>query len=544
MNTNATELAFVRGSVFTVNGRDEIAEAMAVRGDRIAFVGSTDQVLAHVGEGARIVDLAGVSVIPGFVDNHIHMTNSYQRHWIDCSYPRCRSIEDIRDLLADATRDRPVGSWILGRGFDPARLTEGRPPNRHDLDPIAREFSVGICNREGMGWTFNTLGLRAIGVEDDTPDPPGGPLDRDSRGVPLGPMWDNARTVFVNPHLPQPTDDDIADGYGWIEERLLEVGVTTAFEAGYREARQARGWQVLRQTRNPRVRIHLGPYPLHGASWNEDGAPGCLFRSGVATGFGDAWLRIGALQMGVDGGLVGRTAALLEPYTDGPAGFRGSFRATQETLSEAVRRASRAGWQVGLICQGDAGIARALTAIADGGPASGAPRHRLEHAYVWAPELLDRMAELGVIWNTQAQILPLTGGQLAPMLGPRVRWAFPFRSILERGITVSGGSDWSVGPLNPFLGIDAMVHHRSDFGPDASPLVADETVSLQAALRAHTMGGAIAGGQDRDIGSIEAGKLADFVVVDRDLTEVQSGYLGDVRVSQTYVGGNLAFSSQ
>ena len=168
----AADLTFVNGSVVTVNSKDEVTEALAVRGKRILRVGRREEVAAVIGPTTKIIDLRGRTLLPGFVENHIHMTNSPQRHWVDCSYAACPSIADIRDKISERARATKAGEWILGRGFQSVRLAERRNPNRFDLDLVSPENPVGIANREGMGWTFNTLGLRRIGVRDGTPDPP------------------------------------------------------------------------------------------------------------------------------------------------------------------------------------------------------------------------------------------------------------------------------------------------------------------------------------------------------------------------------------
>jgi predicted amidohydrolase YtcJ len=517
------------------------ADAVAVRDGRIVVVGSATEALALGGDGTQIVDLTDRSLIPGMIDNHVHMANAWQRVWVDVTYPGCRTVNDVVDAMAAAAEGRPPGSWVIGRGYEPGRLTERRDPDRHDLDRGIPDHKVGLCNREGMGWTFNTAGLRAIGVDDETPDPPGGPLQRDASGIPLGPMWDNARTAFVVPNIPRPSDDEVVDGYDWIQRQLLSFGVTTAHEAGYKEARHARAWITLQRKHGVGIRVVLGPYGLIGSSWDDGGAPGSLVLTGLATGFGDPSLSLGSIQMGVDGGIIGATAALFEPYSHRSDGYCGSFRVDQATLSSAVRRADEAGWSTGLICQGEAGIDRALTAIRELGGSQ--VRHRLEHAYQWTPPLMDQMARLGVAWNTQPALLPLTGPYLRRWFGERARWAFPFRSMLERGVVVSAGSDWGVGPLDPFVGIDALVNHRSDVLPGADTFEPAERISLLDALAIYTRGGAIAGSQEHDRGTISVGKLADLAVLSRDIRTLRDDDVPRLRVTRTYVGGSVRYEA-
>ena len=543
--TPSADIAFVNGKVVTVNSRDEVTEALSLVGNRILRVGSRAYVQQTIGRPTRVVDLRGRAVVPGFTDNHIHMTNSPQRRWADCSYIACRSIPDISQQIAAQARVAPVGDWILGRGFQASRLAERRNPNRHDLDPVSPNHPVGIANREGMGWTFNTLGLRRVGVHGDTPDPPGGPMERDADGRPLGPMWDNTRTVFINPNLPTQTLDDLIDGYRWISGELNRHGVTAAFEAAIRNRMETVAWQRLRQAAPLTMRVVLGPYPLHGERWDPDGTAGKIFDTGFATGFGDAWLRLGALQMGLDGGVIGQTAALFEPYSNDPTRTRrGSFRVSQEVANDFMVRAQASSWQAGLICHGDWGISRALEAVAHGRRQAPGPelRHRLEHAYLWNPQTIDRMAELGLIWNTQPPILEVLGREgVYGQWGERTRFAFPFRSLADRGVIISGGSDWGVGVYNPFIGLDILVNHR--FGPEEGGQVLnpDECLSVLQAIRVYTYNGAYTAFDERERGSLEEGKLADLALLSDDILSIPPTRIRDLQVDQTYVDGQLVY---
>src|SRR5215467_16040978 len=174
------DTVFVNGKIVTVNSNNDITEALSIRRNRILRVGDRGYVEKTIGPDTRVVDLNGRTLIPGFVENHIHMTNSPQRLWVDCSYAASPSISDIAEKIAERARAAQPGEWILGRGFQSARLKERRNPNRFDFDAISPNNPVGVANREGMGWTFNTCGLRRIGVEDQTQDQPDGPMERDS----------------------------------------------------------------------------------------------------------------------------------------------------------------------------------------------------------------------------------------------------------------------------------------------------------------------------------------------------------------------------
>jgi predicted amidohydrolase YtcJ len=544
-STPTADTVFINGKVVTVNSHDEVAEALSIGGNRILRVGHRPYVEQTVGPGTKVVDLKGRTLIPGFIENHIHMTNSPQRLWVDCSYAACPSIADIAEKIALRAGDAKPGEWILGRGFQSARLKERRNPNRFDFDPISPNNPVGIANREGMGWTFNTSGLRRIGVQDNTSDPPGGPMERDSLGRPLGPMWDNTREVFIKPNLPKYDLHDLLEGYRWIVGELNHWGITTAFEAAIRSPAETVAWQRLRLEKPLSLRVVMGPYPVYGEKWETNSTPGKIFDTGFATGFGDEWLKLGAIQIGIDGGVIGQTAALCEPYSNDPSGTkRGSFRLSQETANEFMTKVHSNDWQAGLICHGDHGIMRGLDAIAHARKRADNRdlRHRLEHAYLWNIEAMDRMGELGVIWNTQPPLLEIIGREgVYSQWGDRARFAFPFRSLTERGVIISGGSDWPVGLYNPLIGIDILVNHR--FGPEENGeiLNANEGLNVLQAIRVYTYNGAYTAFEEHEKGSLEEGKLADLAVLSGDILTLPSTKIRALKIDQTYVDGRLVY---
>ena len=539
------DTVFVNGRIVTVNSTDEVTEALSIRGNRILRVGSRAYVEKTIGPDTKVVSLNGRTLVPGFIDNHIHMTNSPQRLWVNCSYAACPSISDIVQKIAERCRAAQPGEWILGRGFQSARLKDRRNPNRLDLDAISPNNPVGIANREGMGWTFNTCGLRRIGVEDHTPDPAGGPMERDREGRPLGPMWDNTREVFIKPNLPKYSVEDLLEGYRWIAGELNRYGITTAFEAAIRNVMETIAWQRLRLEQPLPLRVVLGPYPVYGDKWEANTTGGKMFDTGFATGFGDGWLKFGAVQIGIDGGVIGQTAALSKPYSNDPTGTQyGSFRLDQDAANQLMLKVHSNNWQAGLICHGDRGIMRGLDAVAYA--RKQAPnhdlRHRLEHAYLWNSEAMDRMAELGVIWNTQPVLMEIVGREgVYNQWGDRARFAFPFRSLTKRGVIISGGSDWPVGLYNPLIGLDILVNHR--FGPEENSEVlnSEEGLSVLQALRVYTYNGAYTAFEEDEKGSLEEGKLADMAVLSDDILSVSAPKIREIKIDQTYVDGRLVF---
>ena len=542
------DLVLRGGPILTVNAKDEVVEGVAVTGNAIVAVGSWEEVSSKVGPSTKVIDLQGRSAVPGFIENHIHMTNSNRRTWLELGPGSVSSISELQEKVAERAKDMEPGQWIWAHGYHPERLQEGRHPNRHDLDPASPENPVAIVHREGMGWTFNTLGLRRIGVQDDTPDPPGGPMHRDSRGAPLGPMFDNTRAVFVRPNLPKNTDESILEDYRWMCDRMKANGITSASEAAIRSPQETQAWQQLRNDGALSLRVNLGPYPLEGSDWNLEGAGTKMLQAGLHTTFGDEWIRLGSLTYGVDGGVFGQTAALFEPYSNDPQGkYLGSFRVTPEVAEAFCATAHNNGWQISAVCHGDKGVTRAVDAIerAQHNRPDRNVRHRLEHAYLWNDVLPQRIADLGIIWNTQASVIAGLGrwGTLEPW-GDRRRYAFPIKTALKHGVVISGGSDWPVSDMNPMIGIHFMVTRRLEPLTDGETLAPEEAISVKEAVRIHTYNGAYTTFEEKIKGSLEVGKLADIVALSEDILAISPDRLRDVRTDVTILDGRVIYERQ
>ena len=539
------DLAFVNGHVITVNGRNEIAEAVAVEGNRIARVGSNESIKELVTDSTRVVDLAGRALTPGFVENHMHIPNAAEnRKWVDCSPEAVSSIAEIVAAVAKRAGELPPGNWVMGWGFDHHRLKERRYPTRRDLDPVSPDHPVALRQRESMSWTANTAALRRMGIQDDTPDPVGGPMLRDSTGAPLGPMWDNCRMVYIFPAIPKPTLEELVQGYEWVCQYLNRLGITSADEAAIRAARELQAWQLLRERGRLSARIYLNLYPVYGTGWDKNSTAYSIFHSGLYTGFGDDWLRLGPVVIGIDGGVQGQTAALFEPYSNDASGtYRGSFRVSAEMADEFCLEAHRAGFQIAAIPHGDRAISITLDALEKAMRAYPRPdsRHRLEHAYLWNAELIDRAARLKIVYNGQPPILEVLGERctIEAWGEKRARYAFPFRSLLSRGVVCSGGSDMPIVTSDPMLGIDCLVNRRLDPRAGGPVLNPDERLSVLEAIRVYTYNGAYAHFEEQSKGSIEEGKLADLAVLSRDILAVPTEEIREIKVDMTVVDGKV-----
>ena len=546
-NRHAT-LAFVNGRVHTVDSDDRIAEAVAVQGDRILWVGRTDEVEDLSQSQTDVIDLQGRSLVPGFTENHIHvLETSVDVEWLDLTPNAVSSIDQIVATVEGAAKRTEPGQWILGWGFNENRLREGRFPTRKDLDPVTPENPVALRQVESMSWTANTAGLRRMGIEDDTPNPPGGAMLRDEHGAPLGPMWDNCRVEFIFPTVPQPPVPELTNLFAKTARRLSSFGVTNVNDAGVVSAEQIQIYQQLREIGELSVRVNLNLYVVYGSDWDHEYPPERLFESGLATGFGDDWLRIGPAVIGVDGGTGGRRAALFDPYANGKgASDRGSFRVDEDFLNEFCGEAQRRGFQIGAVAHGDRAISLTLDAIEKAmrnHPRKRNLRHRLEHAYLWREDLFDRAQKLGVVLASQPAIMRLYDRtQTIDAWGKeRSAFGFPYRSALQAGVIATGGSDSPLITPNPMVGIAALVDRRVWDAQDEVVLGPNQALSLDEALRVYTYNGAYADHAEDQFGSVEVGKYADLVLLDRDLARTPTEELEGVTAEQTYVAGKQVF---
>jgi hypothetical protein len=528
-DTAAVSLAVVNARVWTGNPRRPWADAVAVRGDRLAAVGSSAEVRKLAGPGARVVDAAGQFLVPGFIDTHVHFVAGGFRL-------ASVQLRDARTPAEFAARIRafaatvPKGTWIQGGDWDHEQWG-GELPTRAWIDALTPDHPVWVNRLDGHMALANTAALRAAGVTRDTRDVAGGTIVRDAAGEPTGVLKDNAMEL-VDRTVPAP-DPALAD-------RALDAAMAYVARQGVTSVHHMGGWDDLavfdraHAAGRLRTRIHAA-VPL--STW-------ARLRDTVATrGRGDAWLRIGGLKGFVDGSLGSHTAAMLEPFTDAPHD-RGLFVTPPESLYAWTKGADAAGLQVMVHAIGDSAIRTQLDVFArvaqENGPRD--RRFRIEHAQHIAPADVPRFGAQGVIASMQPYHAIDDGRWAEKVIGPvRAQGTYAFRALLDTGATVAFGSDWFVAPPTPLEGIYAAVTRRTLDGAHPGGWVPSQKITVDEALRAYTRAGAYAGFDEADRGTLERGKLADFVLVDRDLTRVPPETIRDAQVVLTVVGGRIAF---
>ena len=522
------------GAVFTATSGAPWAEAVVIDGATIAAVGPVTNLAAEFPD-ARVIDVGGRTVLPGLIDAHNHfLATGESLASIDVRYPQASSIDDLVRIVADAANGTSVGEWVIAAGLDDAKYD--RELTRDDLDRASAAHPIRVLHVSGHHLVVNSRALDLGQVGEGTADPPGGRIGRDADGRLSGRFLDAAMSlvapvaVDIGAHGPNfhtvTTLDQAVRDVERAGRAFLEAGLTTVCDAQVTSRELAAYREARRQGK-------LGPRTVCMPLSHQLDA----FRSiGLAGPFGDSRLRLGAMKIYADGSLIGGTAAFTDPY--GRHGeFDGSWYWTPAELRDLIGAAHASGWQVAVHVQGDAALAAVLDALETAVRA--APRdhrHRLEHAGYPTPELIERIARLGVITVNQPSYLRDSGDEFLARLGARAHGLQPLLEELAAGITVVLSSDSDVASYRPFDTIRAAMERRTSSG---APIGPSQALTLESALRAHTIAAAYALFMDDVVGSIEVGKLADLVVVDGDLVATDVAEISALDVWLTVLDGRI-----
>ena len=492
-----------------------------------------------------VIDLRGLTLIPGFHDAHNHMIGfGLSLTEVDL---RTGSQDELYARVAAKAATTPEGEWIIGSGYDQTRT--GAHPHRDALDAIAPNHRVWLKHTSSHMCVVNSLVLADLGIGETVPQVDGGRVTTDAAGRPTGLLEERAQELVGNLTHPYPlaTLTDAVDAAG---RRYLAEGITSVTEAGVgggwigQSPVELAAYVTARDQGRLHVRVELmvisdvfhplGAHPSDGIETGID--------LGLRTGFGDDWLRLGPMKIFTDGSLVGRTAAMSAPF-EGDPGNSGYLQADADQLTERIVEAHRAGWRVAAHAIGDRAIDLALDAFADAADQypRARPRHRIEHFAAARPDQVARAAKLGVIAVGQGRFASELGdGMLAAVGAERAAWLYRQRSLLDAGLVLPGSSDRPVASGAPLLGIHDMVNRRTATG---APFNAAEAITPAEALRAYTWGSAYASKQERTKGSITPGKLADFTVLSEDPTAVAPDRIAGLEVVATFLDGDLRYTA-
>jgi predicted amidohydrolase YtcJ len=530
MNDRA-DLIFVGGRVHTVNATNDVVPGLAVGGGRILAAGGDAEMRALAAPGARIVDLRGRALLPGFVDGHCHLASlGMAVSSIDCKAAGMQSIRALQEQVRARAASQPPGTWIRGRGYDQSRLAERRHPNRLDWDAVAPDHPVIFTRTCGHIASVNGRALALAGVTDATPDPVGGRYDREG-GTNLGVAYETAQTPLQTAALP--AREEFRAALLAADRSYIAAGATSVHDAGGLVGPAFVPAQELSAAGRLRLRIYAFAtvnsrrHPLMG-----------LLGTGLHTGLGGTRLRLGAFKVMTDGSSSGPTAATREPYTSDCQDC-GILYWSQDDLDELIDQAHRQGFQCTVHAVGDRAIEQTLNAMDRAQrefPREGL-RHRIEHCGICPPDLQARVRAQRILPIMQPAFFWEFGdGYIANYGQHRADTMFPAGSLLAAGVPVVGSSDAPVTHHAPLFGIEQALTRATSGGQVCGP---DERVDLTTAIRMHTIHGAFASFEESIKGSLEPGKIADLVVLGDDIARVPVKDLRHLPIAMTVVEGQV-----
>ncbi|HXG12164.1 MAG TPA: amidohydrolase [Gemmataceae bacterium] len=532
----AADLVLINGKVWTVNPKQPEAEAVAIRRDRIIAVGRTADIKPLAGPHTRVIDLKGRRVVPGFYDSHVHLLGA----GLQLSRVTLKDAPDEAEFgrrLREFDRKLPRDRWLLGGDWDHDRTFGGQLPTAELIDKYVADRPVFLRRYDGHMAVANSRALKLAGITAETPEVAGGVIYRKPGSKePTGILRDNAMSLVAR-LIPAPSEEEIAEAVRAVLEEARRFGVTSVVDMEGSDAatrrRLFRLYQQLARTGRLTLRIDLR-WPL--ADWRG------LANLGIEANFGGDWVTIGGVKGFVDGSLGSSTAKMFEPYLHEP-GNTGVYVTPLDRLREYIREADRAGLSVAVHAIGDRANAELLDIFAEviqqNGPRD--RRFRIEHAQHLRPQDYGRFRALGVIASMQPYHIIDDGRWAEGRIGPkRCASSYANRSLLDAGAKVAFGSDWPVAPLNPLLGIDAAVNRRTLDGKHPGGWFPEQKITAAEAVEAYTLTSAYAAFHEKDRGSLEPGKLADLVVLSRDiLAAAERDRIAATEVVLTVVGGQV-----
>jgi len=526
------DLILINGTIHTLDPARPRAEAVAIRDGRIFKVGTAAEVRGLAGKETRTIDLAGGFVLPGFIDSHTHFLNGgFSLASIQLRDVRTR--EEFAAKVEDKVKDLEKGEWVQNGDWDHELFTPAELPRREWIDSVSPDNPVCVNRYDGHMILANSAALRISGITKSTPVPPGGEIVKDPKtGEPTGILKDAAADLVFR-HIPEPSWREKLKAAEAALKNAAEHGVTSVHEMA-----DASSFEVYQQLiRDGKMTARLYVYiPINEVD--------IYARLKLKTPFGNDYLKIGGLKGFVDGSLGSATAYFFEPYTDDPKnrGLLAPQMFPEGIMEKRIMEADKAGLQVAIHAIGDRANSLLLDlyekAAARNGPRD--RRWRIEHAQHLRPRDIARFGKLGVIASVQPYHAYDDGRWAEKKIGKeRVRYTYPFKSLLDGGAVLAFGSDWTVAPLDPVSGIYAAVTRATSDGKNPGGWVPEEKISLDDAIKGYTTGGAYAEFAEKDKGTIRSGKLADIIVLDKDLFKVPAEQLMDVKVVLTIVGGKV-----
>jgi predicted amidohydrolase YtcJ len=532
----AAGLIIQNAHIWTVDPLLPEAEAVAILGDRIVGVGSSQQVDSWRGPHTRVVNAGGKRLLPGFNDAHVHFTDGGAQ-LDNVELNDTTSPQEFARRIGERATKTAKGEWVLGGNWDETKWNPAELPTKELIDAATPETPVAVSRYDGHMVLANSLALKLAGITAQTPDPAGGVIVRDKQGNPTGALKDAAEDLLFKA-VPPPSHDQRRHAIERALEHAASLGVTSVQHMNPDYADIAIYSELLDEGKLP-TRIYAAPL----ITQVDD-----QVKIGIRWAFGGSYLRIGAVKAYSDGSLGSTTAYFFEPYSDQP-GNRGLLSGEMHPISlmqDRMMRADAAELQICTHAIGDAGISAVLdiyTAI-EKEHGSRDRRWHIEHAQHMAAKDFDRFAQLHVIASVQPYHAIDDGRWAEGRIGhDRASRTYAFRTLLNHGVRLAFGTDWDVAPLNPMLTLYAATTRATLDGKNPNGWFPEQKLTIKEAIEAYTMGSAYAEFQANEKGSITPGKLADMVLLSDDVLSIDPVKIRGVKVLKTWVGGKLTFDA-
>lgn len=546
VSTVTADLIFTNAKVYTVEADRPWAEAVAIADGKILMVGAAEDVAGSQGDETRVVDLGGRLLMPAFGDVHVHPVLggiAFSR----CSLHEGESLEDYQEIIAGCVASSPGDGPVFGMGWEDSLFPPNGVPRKEVLDEVTTERALIFKSVGGHTYWVNSKTLEVAGIDKDTPDPANGHIDRDeATGEPVGGLQEAARDL-VEHLIPKPTAEEMQQSILYTVRHFNSLGITSWHDAGI--ALEADGnSNILNAYKVVNDEGALSVYASLAFTWANDfwGEEKALDQIPVileASARAETWgLHAKSVKFYLDGVIPQRTAAMIEPYE---GGGRGQLQIDPDILAKAISELSAAGVQAHIHAIGDRGVRVALDAIEAAQAQNGSNnRPMISHLNVIDPEDQPRFGELGAIaafqptWSSNYPYMDLTKQAIGPV---RSQYIYPANSVLKAGGMLAYGADWPVATADPLLGLEVAVTRTNYENPSSGSLLPGEGVSLEEAVRAHTINAAYALHLDDVTGSIAPGKSADLIVIDRDIFSMPAADISDANVVLTLFKGKAVY---
>ena len=547
---NQADAVYTNGFIYTVNPEQATAQALAVRDGLIVAVGDNREIETLVSDQTRVVDLNGRMLMPGIHDMHSHPKEAGEKFNFQCGFPFTFSVDEIVAKLTDCAANTPKGEWIRGGQWAMELMASDTVPNKKILDAITREHPIYLGDSTVHGAWLNSRGLEVLGIDQDTPDPQGGVIVREPGGTePTGVLIDNA-AYDVLKEIPAYTDSQYETALAWAMHEMNKVGVTTIKDA-LADSYALKAYRSLDQSGRLTMKVctSIG-WRMAWTDTREKELENVELRADYAT----ENVNTGFIKIMLDGIPPTRTAAMLEPYLPDELhgdSFTGKLIHSPEQLTEDMIYLDSQGLTVKIHATGDRAVRVTLDAIEAARARNGESglMHEISHAELIHPDDIPRFRQLNVV----AELSPilwypsLLVEVMAQVIGEeRANQFWPIKALQDTGAHLIYGSDWpSVVPdPNPWPGIEAMVTRRDPYGVSPGELWPEQAIDLDSAIRIFTINGAVAGKQADKTGSIEVGKSADFIILDRNIFQVPEEDISETKVLSTVISGKEVYNSE